>query len=89
MSAEDRLSKKQVNEMFGDAELRFTSYYKYSFSFHGDYGGYSIVTGMGGSGDDIYRLEVDNEPTPFSSVDKWNFVNVSKDDKTVFEHVDY
>ena len=45
--------------MYGEAKVVFTSYYKYSFSFRGEFNGKSIYVSMGGSADDIYRFDVD------------------------------
>jgi len=53
------LNEKEFLEMYGEAKVVFTSYYKYSFSFRGEFNGKSIYVSVGGSADDIYRFDVD------------------------------
>jgi hypothetical protein len=54
-----KLNEKEFLEMYGEAIVVFTSYYKYSFSFRGEFNGKSIYVSVGGNADDIYRLDVD------------------------------
>ncbi len=54
------LTHKEFNELYGDVEVEFTSYYKYSFSFRGKTpDGNTVVVSIGGSSDDIYKLDVE------------------------------
>ena len=45
---------------YGEVEVLFESYYKYSFSFKSRDGEYEI--NVGGDSNDIYRFEVDTKP---------------------------
>ena len=53
------LNEKEFLELYGEAKVVFTSYYKYSFSFIGEFNGKSIYVSVGGNADDIYRFDVD------------------------------
>lgn len=52
------LTEKEFLEVYGEAKVVFTSYYKYSFSFRGELNGKSIYVSIGGNADDIYRFNV-------------------------------
>ena len=52
------LSQEELLSQYGDAELKFSSYYKYSFTFTGQMVDIKINATIGGSSDDIYRLDV-------------------------------
>ena len=52
------LTKKEFLDVYGEARVVFTSYYKYSFSFRGEFNGKSIYVSVGGNADDIYRFDV-------------------------------
>jgi hypothetical protein len=52
-------TEEQFNEQYGEAKVVFTSYYKYSFSFRGEFNVKSIYVSVGGNTDDIYRFDVD------------------------------
>lgn len=46
-------------EKYGECKVKFSSYYKYSFTFSGtDLEGNRIDCSVGGNHDDIYRLSV-------------------------------
>ena len=47
------LTEKEFLETYGEAMVVFTSYYKYSFGFKGEFNGKSIYVSVGGSADDI------------------------------------
>jgi hypothetical protein len=53
------MSRAEFLEKFGGVEVKFSSYYKYSFVFSGvtEDGTYVSVS-IGGNADDIYRLDV-------------------------------
>jgi len=53
-----KLNEKEFLEMYGEAKVVFTSYYKYSFSFRGEFNGKSMYVSVGGNADDIYRFDV-------------------------------
>ena len=53
-----KLNEKEFLKMYGEATVVFTSYYKYPFSFRGEFNGKSIYVSVGGNADDIYRFDV-------------------------------
>jgi hypothetical protein len=73
-----QMTVEQVNAAFADMELKFTGYFKYSFSFVGTApNGETIVASMGGNPDDIYRLEIEpNKLVRFNKCEDWSFVQV-------------
>jgi hypothetical protein len=78
------LTKEQFIEKYGDVEMHFTSYYKYTFSFEGKTpNGETIKASVGGSADDIYRFEVcTGSNGTFSSLDpECGYVYDSNDNK--------
>ncbi len=53
------MEKKEFIEKYGDVKVKFSSYYKYTFSFTGTLpNGDTIQVGVGGNADDIYKMEV-------------------------------
>ena len=53
------ITKKEFDELYGDVEVVFTSYYKYSFVFKGTTDdGEHVVISVGGDADEIYRMDV-------------------------------
>ena len=49
-------------EKYGDVEVTFSSYYKYSFRYAAVLkNGNRIIVSVGGNSDDIYKLEVYND----------------------------
>lgn len=92
------LTEEQVNEIFKDVEVRFWSYYKYSFTFIGFHSpeigdpGWQIYVTLGGNSDAVYSLSVERyKKIKFRVVNNWNSVvveTVSKGGATreVFNH---
>ena len=55
-----KLTEEQFVEKYGDAKVKFSSYYKYTFTFVGQLEDGSIITlSVGGGGDDVYKLSVE------------------------------
>lgn len=53
------MTKEEFMAKYGDIEVKFSSYYKFSFVFSGVLdNGNKISVEVGGNSDDIYRLEV-------------------------------
>ena len=53
------MTKDEFLEQYGDVLVKFTSYYKYTFTFTGLMdNGYSILVRIGGSANDIYKTSV-------------------------------
>jgi len=56
----ERLYNSEAKELL----LRFVSYNKFLFQFEGETSSIHVVTLLGGSADEIYRLEIDTNPFP-------------------------
>ena len=52
------MTREEFYEKYKDVDFYFSSYYKYTFNFVGEYQGECISIGVGGQSDDIYRFEV-------------------------------
>jgi hypothetical protein len=53
------MSKQEFLEKFGDVKVKFSSYYKYTFTFVGTADdGTQVSVRAGGNSDDIYRFDV-------------------------------
>lgn len=52
------MTREEFYEKYKDVDFYFASYYKYTFTFVGEYEGKHISVGVGGQSDDIYRFEV-------------------------------
>jgi hypothetical protein len=53
------MTKEDFIEKYGEVKVKFSSYYKYTFSFSGELSdGGKICVSYGGCSDDIYRYEV-------------------------------
>lgn len=57
----EKLTLEEVINLYGDYELKFNSYYKYSFWFEYKDENIRIKWSIWGCSEDIYRLEVDND----------------------------
>ena len=54
------MTREEFMEKYGNAKVKFSSYYKFSFVFSGELpDGKRISVIVGGNADDIYRMEVD------------------------------
>ena len=78
------MNKEHILEKYGNEKVKFSSYYKYTFNFRGiATDGTEIFASVGGSSDDIYKLDVtaDKEETLNSL---WaDFVTLTKDGKEI------
>jgi hypothetical protein len=53
------MTKDEFMELYGDKPVKFTNYYKYTFTFKGQIGKTTFVTcHVGGSSDNIYKLDI-------------------------------
>jgi len=88
---EKELTKKVLAEVVASGiEVKFSSYYKYEFTFIGENSSFHVRTTYGGCGDDVYRYDVDTRPIKFD-MDleyKWKSVTVT-DKKTKQEYYWY
>lgn len=55
-------AEKHYAKIKNELVVKFSSYYKFTFTFKGEVGEYEFYGYIGGSGGDIYRFEVDTEP---------------------------
>lgn len=81
---ENKFTDKEFKKIFKDAEVTFSSYYKYVFCFTGEFNGYKIQTRYGGSSDDIYRYGVDTAPISLVKT-SWDYIVITKDEKIIYE----
>lgn len=85
---ETKMNKEQIQEKFGNTLLRFSHYYKYTFTFIGHTEDeYKILCYFGGSSDDIYRYDVNADVEyRVGNLDDWSAVRVmDKANKVIFE----
>lgn len=72
------LTREQVIEKYGNVRLKFSSYYKYSFTYVGTAeDGVTIACMVGGDSDSIYRYSVDADSTTSLVEDQWNWACVN------------
>jgi hypothetical protein len=86
------LTKEQVIEKYGDIELPFSRYYKYSFSYATTLDDGTVIYGSyGGCSDDIYRHQVLKDDVIIVKYfeDYLNMLTIRKDHETLFEYYDY
>ena len=66
------ITKAQALERFGEARVRFSSYYKYEFCYSGECDGKPFSLSIGGDHNDIYKLSVDqSELTATDLINEW------------------
>ena len=54
------ITRKEFNELYGDVEVKFNSYYKYTFEFRGQTDDFKTVSiSFGGGADDIYKEQIE------------------------------
>lgn len=72
------LTKEEVLEKLKGVKLKFSSYYKYSFSFRGENENYKISISYGGDHNDIYRYTVSaDKEIPIEEAINFSFVQVT------------
>jgi len=55
----EKLTREDILKKYGDTAMKFSRYYKYSFTYKGiAKDGNIVVCSEGGDSNDIYRLEV-------------------------------
>lgn len=83
-----KLTEKQFLEKYGEAKVVFAYYYKYSFTFTGEFEGKKLHVIVGGSADDIYRFDV--EPNKEYQVKElgMNYATVKDGETTIAEFED-
>ena len=73
----------EILEKFGETEMEFSSYYKFSFSFVGETkNGEHVSASVGGDSSDIYKITVDTEKVKLDDLYP-SSIEVTKDGKTI------
>lgn len=83
-----KLNEEEFLEIYGEAKVIFTSYYKYSFSFRGEFNGKSVYVIVGGNADDIYRFDVDAGKEYLVNELGISYAEVKEGEKTIHEFTD-
>lgn len=78
-------NREKIIEQYGNVELKFSSYYKYTFTYVGicEKTGATVSADYGGDFDDIYRFEVDADVTYRLDRLEFDVINVSKNGETL------
>lgn len=73
-----------ILEKFGETEMEFSSYYKYSFSFEGETKNGEQISASVGGGDsyDIYKRSIDRNKVKLDDLYP-SSIEVTKDGKTI------
>ncbi len=73
------LTREQVMEKYGDVLLKFSSYYKYAFTYVGQAtDGVTVACSIGGDHNDIYRFSLKADSTTSLNEDQWSFAVVNR-----------
>lgn len=84
------MTKEEVLAKYGNLPLRFSSYYKYSFTFKGAADDGTVVyASLGGSADDIYKLSVTSDSVIALNDKDYSSAHVSRNDKLLWEEYDH
>ena len=60
----------EVLEKYGDVKVKFSSYYKYTFTFEGETeNNEEVICRVGWTADDIYEVSVDTEEITIRELD--------------------
>lgn len=77
-----------IFEIYGEIPCKFSSYYKYSFTFTGIApDGAKIYLSVGGSGEDIYRYEVSVDSTETLNARNWKYARITQGETEIFEEL--
>jgi hypothetical protein len=85
------MTKDDFMAKYGDVEVTFSSYYKYTFMYEAVLdNGHTLTVSIGGNADDIYRMDVaNNETLSLYSLDPYAGEVTGSDGKIVDEFYDY
>jgi hypothetical protein len=86
------LTVEDFQKQYGDVDLTFDSYYKFTFTFAGTApDGVRIAAGFGGNSDDIYREDVNNnEKRKLGAIEgTWYKVQAWRGDEQIFDYYNY
>ena len=84
------MTTEEIFKKYGDIELSFRHYYKYSFMFKGETPeGETVFAYIGGDADDIYRLDLDyNETGTISNLEP-SSIRIMKGKEVVVDWDEY
>lgn len=82
---------EEIIEKYGEVELSFSSYYKYSFTFSYKRDDVEITGSVGGDSDGIYRYELrwDTKKKVKDYRDELNWLSIKEKGEEVFRYTDY
>lgn len=85
------MTREEFYEKYGDVKVKFSSYYKYTFTYTGNLpDGGRISVNWGGNSDDIYRFDVDaDSEETISILYPYAGTVYDKDGKVIDEFYDY
>lgn len=84
------MTKEEIISKYGDVQLTFASYYKYSFAYEGKAEDGSVISAsVGGNSDEIYRYSVSRDSTTTLKADEWMYASVHKDGQEVWSEYRY
>ena len=78
------MKREEIIEKYGKVKLKFSHYYKYTFTYSGIASdGVKVIAGVGGGADDIYKLSVDSDlEETINGLDP-DFYSLEKDGKEI------
>lgn len=84
------MSEEEIVEKYGDVELKFHSYYKYSFMYKGMAAdGCEVLAWVGGDHNDIYKMDISIDDVE-SLKSLWpNLVQIKRDGEEVASFNNY
>lgn len=84
-----QLTEEEFQEKYGEVEVKFSSYYKFTFVFRGYFEGKLVQVNVGGGSEDIYRLDVKaDEPVKVNSLGI-SYAAVFENGKVIDECLNY
>ena len=87
-----KMTKEEVENTFADVKLKFSHYFKFSFSFVAEGDGFKITGVFGGDSDSIYRYDLSNDEEVSLGdclEDSWHSVTITKSGEEIFQWDDY
>jgi hypothetical protein len=85
-----KLTEEEFLQKYGDTTVRLSYYYKFTFWFIGvSKDGEMVRVTVGGSSDDIYRLDVQTDKEYYISDLGVNHAIIEKNNQRIFEFENY
>ena len=84
------MTKEEAFALYGDVPLKFSSYYKYTFTYTGTApDGALIVLNVGGAAENIYRYSVTPDSTARLNEECGYSAQITKDGAPIFDFYDF